>query len=392
MPAVTAKDATATNEGESLQTQKKVQLKDHYKKVMEKQGYRIVGEHRHSAVKVCGWTRSMIKGKGGCYKLTFYGIQSHQCMQMTTSMSCANRCTFCWRDYKSPVSEKWEWEHDNPVRIMEESLRAHDQLLIGFKGDPGANADMYQESRTVRHVALSLTGEPIIYPRINELVLEFHKRRISTFLVTNAQYPDAIKTLLPITQLYISVDAPNKKLLKEVDVPLFKDYWERLLQSLDNLAIRNDRTVIRLTCIKGINMCDLEGYKELIERGDPDCIEIKGYMHVGASQQRLAKENMPSHDEVKAWGIELADMLADYEYVSQHKPSRVILLAKKSFKKKTWIDFEKFFDTYATLLDEAKAYTPDIEQFENMWSTMINELKPDAHKTSKTMPASSQKS
>ena len=65
------------------------------KQELEKQQYRVVGDH--SAVKICGWTKNMIRGEGGCYKLKFYGIMSNQCMQMSTSISCANRCTFCWR-------------------------------------------------------------------------------------------------------------------------------------------------------------------------------------------------------------------------------------------------------------------------------------------------------
>lgn len=36
-------------------------------------------------------------------------------------------------------------------------------------------------------------GEPIMYPRINELVRILHGHEISTFLVTNAQFPDAIR-------------------------------------------------------------------------------------------------------------------------------------------------------------------------------------------------------
>ena len=50
---------------------------------------------------------------------------------------------------------------------------------------------------------------------------------ISTFLVTNAQFPDAIKNLRPVTQLYVSVDAATKDSLKKIDRPLFKDFWER---------------------------------------------------------------------------------------------------------------------------------------------------------------------
>jgi tRNA wybutosine-synthesizing protein 1 len=40
-----------------------------------------------------------------------------------------------------------------------------------------------------------------MYPEINALVDELHRRRISTFLVTNAQFPEKIKSLKPITQV-----------------------------------------------------------------------------------------------------------------------------------------------------------------------------------------------
>jgi len=190
---------------------------------LEKQHYKIVGSH--SSVKTCGWTKNMIKGTGGCYKLKFYGIMSNQCMQMTTSISCANRCTFCWRGYKAPVSKDWKWNIDDPEKIFNGSVKAHHDLLSGFGGEEKANKSAYQASKTIKHVALSLTGEPIIYPRINELIDKFNREGISTFLVTNAQYPEQIKNLNPITQLYISLDAPNKELLKEIDKPIFEDYF-----------------------------------------------------------------------------------------------------------------------------------------------------------------------
>ncbi len=320
------------------------------KEILENQGYKIVGSH--SAVKTCGWTKNTLRGEGGCYKLKFYGIKSHKCMQMTTSISCANRCSFCWRDYKAPVSKDWQWEYDEPDFIIDNSLKAQIKLLEGFKGNPKTSRHLYEQSRTVEHVALSLTGEPIIYPKINEMIKSFHSRRISTFLVTNAQYPDAIKNLLPITQLYISIDAPNKKLLKELDKPLFSDYWERFLLSLDYMAKRKDRTAVRLTCVKGVNMCDEKGYSELIKMADPDFIEIKGYMYVGASRERLSLDNMPKSDEIREWSYEILKYLDDYEFVSEHLPSRVVLLAKKKFNKKTWIDFNKFFDEYDGMLKQ----------------------------------------
>jgi len=297
-------------------------------------------------VKTCGWTKNMINGVGGCYKLKFYGIMSHQCMQMTTSISCANRCTFCWRGYKAPVSKEWKWDVDDPKMILEESLKAHHKLMIGFGGSHKANTTVYEQSKEVKHVALSLTGEPITYPRMNELIDEFHAKGISTFLVTNAQYPEHIKNLKPITQLYCSVDAPTKELLKEIDKPLFTDYWERMLLSLKYLAEKKQRTCVRLTLIKGVNDMFIEKYAELITLSGTDFIEVKSYMFVGPSQQRLSKDNMLMHEEIVVFSKQLEKLLPDYSIVSEHIPSRVVLLAKNSYKKKdgwyTWIDFPKF--------------------------------------------------
>ena len=64
------------------------------RKALEKQGYKIVGSH--SGVKICRWTKSMLRGRGGCYKHSFYGIDSHRCMESTPSLACANKCVFCW--------------------------------------------------------------------------------------------------------------------------------------------------------------------------------------------------------------------------------------------------------------------------------------------------------
>ncbi len=311
---------------------------------LERQQYRIVGDH--SAVKVCGWTKNLLRGRGGCYKLKFYGIMSHQCLQMSTSLSCANRCVFCWRGYKAPVSKGWRWNVDDPAMILDESLRAQAKLLIGYRGSDKVLARLYEQAGTVKHVALSLTGEPITYPRINDLLNLFNQRGISTFLVTNAQYPDAIRALAPVTQLYLSLDAATKELLKKVDVPLFADYWERLQESLDALAAKEGRTCIRLTAVKGLNMTHPADYAKLILKGDPDFLEVKAYMHVGASRLRLTADHMPLHEEVRDFARDVLAYLPDYEFVSEHFPSRVVMIAHKRFKQRgqwrTWLDFPAF--------------------------------------------------
>jgi tRNA wybutosine-synthesizing protein 1 len=52
-----------------------------------------------------------------------------------------------------------------------------------------------------------------------------------------------METLIPVTQLYISVDAANKTSLQAVDRPLFKDFWERFLSCIDVLKAKGQRTV-----------------------------------------------------------------------------------------------------------------------------------------------------
>merc|ERR1711968_388890 len=105
----------------------KQMVNDNLRKTLTKQGYRIVGSH--SGVKLCRWTKSMLRGRGGCYKHTFYGISSYQCMESTPSLACANKCTFCWRHHKNPVGTSWRWKEDDPAMIVEKALALHDQMV-----------------------------------------------------------------------------------------------------------------------------------------------------------------------------------------------------------------------------------------------------------------------
>ncbi|MBS3080186.1 4-demethylwyosine synthase TYW1 [Candidatus Pacearchaeota archaeon] len=348
-------------ENEPVQIEKQ-QLSNIQKAQLVKQGYRLIGAH--SAVKTCEWTRKMLRGQGGCYKYLFYGIRSHQCMQMTTSMFCASRCKFCWRGEKAPVSKNWYGPIDSPEHIIKHAIDEHISLLQGFKGmgSEKANKLAIKQMENVRHVALSLTGEPITYPLINEILNEFHKRKISTFLVTNSQYPEQIKKIENVTQLYLSIDASNKELMKKIDRPLFKDFWERMLECLELLKTRKYRTCIRLTLIKNENMEDVNGYAELIKRGMPDFVELKSYVHVGESRNYYEHKDMPLLSDMEEFMNELLAVLPEYEYIRTHKPSRAILLVRKSLNKKTWINFPRFFE----LVNSNKDYSMEDYASENI--------------------------
>ncbi|XP_032242372.2 S-adenosyl-L-methionine-dependent tRNA 4-demethylwyosine synthase TYW1 isoform X2 [Nematostella vectensis] len=312
---------------------------------LTKQGYKIIGSH--SGVKICRWTKSMLRGRGGCYKHTFYGIESHRCMETTPSLACANKCVFCWRHHTNPVGTEWRWQMDDPQMIVEGAMQNHYNMIKQFRGVPGVKPERFEEGMKIKHCALSLVGEPIMYPKINELIKLLHGHGISSFLVTNAQFPDAIKDLLPVTQLYVSVDAGTKESLKKIDRPLFRDFWPRFLDSLKALADKGQRTVYRLTLVKSWNVEEIQSYVELVSLGKPDFIEVKGVTYCGESKaSTLTMANIPWHQEVVGFVRKLEDQLPDYELASEHEHSNCVLLAHKKFKVNgewhTWIDYTKF--------------------------------------------------
>ncbi|KAF7682718.1 S-adenosyl-L-methionine-dependent tRNA 4-demethylwyosine synthase [Astathelohania contejeani] len=340
------------------------------KKNLTKQGYHIIGSH--SGVKMCRWTKSMLRGNGGCYKHTFYGIESHRCMEATSSLACANKCVFCWRHYTNPVGTEWKWKTDDPERIVEECLKEHRKMVYQMKTAPGVSNLRYDEGLDVKHCALSLVGEPIMYPRINDLINKFHERNISTFLVTNAQFVEQLRLLKPVTQLYLSIDGANKETLKNIDRPLFKDYWERFISCVKLLKKRKERTVFRLTLVKGQNNDDVEGYANLVQIGSPDFIEIKGVTFCGYDKTSpMSMKNVPFFDEVIYFSKELIKKIisgdGDYEIACEHGHSCSVLIAKKKFKVegrwKTWIDFKKFNEIIQSNEDfdslSYSTYTPD---------------------------------
>lgn len=293
---------------------------------LESSGYRFVGSHNHAAAKICHWTKQSILDKGVCYKEKFYGIESHRCLQMAPAVpNCQQKCEFCWRDL-SYTQTQWEGEYDDPKTIIDEAVKAQNNLLCGFFGNDKANKEKLEESKTPTNAAISLAGEPMLYPEIDELIAEFNRRNFTTFVVSNGQCVDKLKNLENEPyQMYLSLDAPTKKIYDDVCQPQISEGWDNLNQSLDTLASFNSRTCIRTTCVKGRNMTNPEKYAELIKKASPDFVEIKAYMCVGSSRHRLTPDNMPTFDEVKSFAQKIGENCGK-KIVNESEVSRVVLL------------------------------------------------------------------
>ena len=303
-------------------------VKDAYKRQLEKQQYELIGDH--SAVKICTWTKKSLRDEGCCYKEKFYGIKSHRCCQMSVTVNyCDMDCIYCWREhYNEPFTTI-----DDPKELVEKAVLAQRKLLSGFGGLEKVNKNKFREAQEPNQFAISLTGETLYYPKLNELIRELKERGFSTFVVTNGMLYNVLEKIEPPTQLYLSIDSPDKALQKKLCKTIHEDSWERLIKSLEVMKKLNSktRTCIRVTAIKGMNMTSPEKYAELIRIAEPHFVEVKAYMFVGASRLRLSIKNMPLHKDVKEFAEGIAKA-AGYKVIDEHAPSRVVLLMKEDFK------------------------------------------------------------
>jgi len=298
---------------------------------LRKQKYHFVG--RHSAVKRCRWFYETLIHDRPCYKQKFYGIKTHQCIQMTpAAFYCTQRCLFCWRAQSGDLQALWDemnmpaW--DNPEEIVERSIQAQRLILTGYRGNPKTNPQKYKEALTPQHVAISLTGEPTLYGHLGELIQVFHKRGFTTFLVSNGTIPSALTKLgEEPTQLYISACAPDKETYGRVCRPQISRGWEKLNETLALLPSFKCPTVIRITSVRGLNMKNTKGYAELVEKANPTYVEVKAYMHVGFSRLRLTYEGMPGHGETREFSVQLAKETG-YNLLDESTESRVVLLSR----------------------------------------------------------------
>ena len=300
-------------------------MREELRKKLEKQQYHLSGDH--AAVKLCHWMKQSMLHERHCYKQEFYGMSSHRCLQMTPVVhDCTHECVFCWR-VRGFEGEERRWK--DPEVMLEELLAEQKLMVTGFKGDPRCQKSMYEEAREPRHVAISLAGEPTIYPYLGAFIEQCHRRGMTTFLVTNGTFPKVLMDLDPLpTQLYVTVAAPNKQVYLDACQPRVSDGWESLMRTLEALPSLDTRTVIRHTLVQELNLGWEEEYAKLDMIADPTFIEPKGFVFVGDSRKRMSIDNMPSHARVTEFGLKLAGLLG-IELLKEKPDSRVVLLGDK---------------------------------------------------------------
>ena len=293
---------------------------------LERQQYKLIGDG--GAVKLCHWMRQKLIYGRPCYKEEFYGIQSHRCLQMTPAVNVCNfRCLFCWRFHGMSGFEGSNYPE--PEQLLEKCLEEQRLLVSGFKGDQRCDQELWDEARMPNQVAISLSGEPLLYPVLGEFIELCKRRGMTTFLVTNGSVPKALQNLSSMpTQLYVTISAPSEDLFKRLCVPQFPRAWENLMETLRLLPSLSTRTVIRHTLVKDWNMGWEDEYAKLDRMADPVFIEPKGYVFVGDSRTRMSIENMPSHTSIREFSTRLAERMS-LDLLCEREDSRVVLIGRK---------------------------------------------------------------
>jgi tRNA wybutosine-synthesizing protein 1 len=225
----------------------------------------------------------------------------------------------------------------DPEQIVSKLMEERRKLIMGHYGDARHEKKKLYESLLHAHYAISLSGEPTMYPKLPDLIkyLRTLPETKSTFLVTNGQEPDMLQKLkdedaLP-TQLYLSTNAADYESFLKINRPRYDDSWERWNTSLMMLSKLDTRTVLRITLIRNYNDNEkmIPAFASMIKNASPHFIEIKSYMHIGRSTNRLEHENMLDMDEVRNFASKLAEQSEIFSVMDESYISRIVVLQNK---------------------------------------------------------------
>ncbi len=214
----------------------------------------------------------------------------------------------------------------------------------------------YNRALHPNHAAISLDGEPTLYPHIGEFVDTFRKKKFTTFIVTNGTTPEVISELQETNSLpsilYVTLPPPSISDYKHIHRPKIKDAWEKIHTTLKMLKDLKTRTVLRITAVNHLNIQDklVDGYVSKIEEIQPNFIDIKGFTLEGASMSisdRLDSDQpgsyyFPEFSEL----MHFANLVSDrsgLKIVETHEKSRDILLTVNWDSNKSIVlqDYEK---------------------------------------------------
>jgi len=84
---------------------------------------------------------------------------------------------------------------DDEISCCIDSREEVERLINVSLTTPDEIMQAHGEAMNPNHAAISLDGEPFLYPKLDGLVSEFRNRNMTTFIVTNGTLPERIESL-----------------------------------------------------------------------------------------------------------------------------------------------------------------------------------------------------
>ena len=97
------------------------------------------------------------------------------------------------------------------------------------------------------------------------------------------------------------------------------------------LSTLDTRTVLRITLIRGYNNSEetIPTFASLLQQSNAHFIEIKSYMHIGRSTNRLEHSDMLEMDEVRHFSNKLSQENNSFAVMDESGISRIVILQNK---------------------------------------------------------------
>ena len=169
-------------------------------------------------------------------------------------------------------------------------------------------------------------------------------------MVTNAQFPEQMETLTPVTQLYISRRRARRARAQGGRPPALL----RLLGALPRVRRPAEEEEaahrrVRMTLVNGWNTQQLSKYVELVRRGRPDFVEVKGVTYCGDSKASPLDDQATAPSTPRcaptarrwptSWGTSTSSRPSTRTRTScSSRTSR----SRSTAQWHTWIDYDKF--------------------------------------------------
>ncbi len=232
---------------------------------------------------------------------------------------------------------------DDIIRSID--TREEVELLINRElTTPDEIMQAHSEALRPNHAAISLDGEPMLYPLMSDFVKEFKGRNMTTFIVTNGTLPERIKNLSVYpSQLYITLPAPNEQLYKKICRPMIKNGWTKIMDTMNLIESLSSRTLVRLTAVKDLNINEnlLNEYFKIIEKANPNFFEIKGFtlqakallINERLKSNKPLQDYFPEYDFLENIALKFEE-ISNFPLIYKNKASRDFLFAVNWDKEK----------------------------------------------------------